>query len=188
MWGRVRDWLENPILVKHVRSRLRKQSVFSSLAISAATVAGRTATASTATWDVLAGRAGAAAAGRPDDNASRYPVWALIPEGCAWDRSAPPSRALTTCGARRSWLQSTRTHRPEEFRGTTLAPDRLYSVPASTSSVVSPQWPPEVLSQSRPAAPVSCLTTSIVSAANGSEIRVNSHPIRPSTSRLKLLG
>jgi hypothetical protein len=33
MWDRVRGWLENPILVKHLRSRLRKQSIFSSLAV-----------------------------------------------------------------------------------------------------------------------------------------------------------
>jgi hypothetical protein len=33
MWDRIRDWIENPILVKHVRSRLRKQAVFTSLAI-----------------------------------------------------------------------------------------------------------------------------------------------------------
>jgi hypothetical protein len=33
MWDRIRGWLENPILVKHLRSRLRKQSVFSSLAV-----------------------------------------------------------------------------------------------------------------------------------------------------------
>src|SRR5262249_13892002 len=33
MWDRIRDWLDNPILVKHVRSRLRPQSVFSSLVV-----------------------------------------------------------------------------------------------------------------------------------------------------------
>jgi hypothetical protein len=33
MWDRLRDWLDNPILVKHIRSRLRKQSVFSSLVV-----------------------------------------------------------------------------------------------------------------------------------------------------------
>jgi hypothetical protein len=33
MWDRIRDWLDNPILVKHVRSRLRPQPVFSSLVV-----------------------------------------------------------------------------------------------------------------------------------------------------------
>ncbi len=32
-WDRVRDWLENPILVKHVRSRLRRQSLVTSIVV-----------------------------------------------------------------------------------------------------------------------------------------------------------
>ena len=33
IWDRLVDWLDNPILVKHVRSRLRPQAFFSSLAV-----------------------------------------------------------------------------------------------------------------------------------------------------------
>ena len=33
MWDRVREWIDNPILVKHIRSRLRLQSVLSSLIV-----------------------------------------------------------------------------------------------------------------------------------------------------------
>ncbi len=33
MWDRIRDGIDNPILVKHLRSRLRKQAVFSSLVV-----------------------------------------------------------------------------------------------------------------------------------------------------------
>jgi hypothetical protein len=33
MWDRIRDWLDNPIFVKHLRSRLRPQPVFSSLVV-----------------------------------------------------------------------------------------------------------------------------------------------------------
>ena len=33
MWDRIRDWLDNPILIKHIRSRLRRQPVLSSLIV-----------------------------------------------------------------------------------------------------------------------------------------------------------
>ena len=36
-WARLRNWFDNPILVKHVRSRLRLQPVFSSLVVLALT-------------------------------------------------------------------------------------------------------------------------------------------------------
>ena len=32
-WDRLRDWLDNPILVKHVRSRLRKQPLAAAIVV-----------------------------------------------------------------------------------------------------------------------------------------------------------